>query len=404
MLILFDRKVFMISIKEARNWVLDKSFVLDEMTVPTDLSVGYVLAQDVMAPMDMPSFRNSAMDGYAMLKSDLDAGLRRFMVAGEIQAGSTESHRISSGEAYRIFTGALLPENADLVIIQENTNRGEEEVEVKLYENNEKENVREIGEQTRRGELLLGAGHEINPASVGLLASFGISSVMVIRQPRIGILTTGNELRQFGQDLRPGEIYESNSYSLKAALHSKAFNEIEALTVSDEKEKTIRDIKALLDRCDVVISSGGISVGKYDYVRDAMEQNGVEEVFYKINQKPGKPMFFGVRNEKLVFALPGNPASLLVCFYEYVLPSLRKLMGKEHELRTVSCQLESDWHYKGSRPEFLRGRMKGEKVSVLEGQSSFMLKSFADANCLIYIHGEKRALPAGTEVEVHPIF
>lgn len=394
----------MISIEEAKRWVQDKTFELDDVWMSTDQSIGFVLSQRMLAPMSMPSFRNSAMDGYALMRKDLDQGLRKFSVVGEIQAGSVDETLLHSGEAYRIFTGALLPENADVVIMQENTNRGETEVEINVYESQSGSNIREIGEQTRSGDVLLEKGHVINPASVGLLASFGISGLSAIRKPRVGILTTGNELKHFGQELKAGEIYESNSFSLRAALQQIGITEIEELTVLDNEEQTIRDVGKLLEKCDLLISSGGISVGKYDFVKSALEKNDVEEVFYKIDQKPGKPMFFGVRAEKLIFALPGNPASLLVCFYEYVLPALNKLMGKSFDQNAIIKELDVDIEFKGSRPEFLRGRIQGRSVKILEGQSSFMLKSFAEADCLVYIHGEKRMLPAGSEVEVHPIF
>jgi molybdopterin molybdotransferase len=394
----------MITIEEAKRWVQDKTFELEDTWISTDQSVGYVLSQTLLAPMNMPSFRNSAMDGYALMRSDLDNGLRKFSVVGEIQAGSVKETSIESGQAYRIFTGALLPVNADVVVMQENTNRGEKEVEINTYDATAGANIREIGEQTKSGDILLEKGHVLNPASVGLLASFGISGLSVVRKPSVGILTTGNELKQVGQELRAGEIYESNSFSLRAALHQCGITAIEELAVLDNEENTIKDIGRLLENCDLLISSGGISVGKYDFVKSALEKNEVEEVFYKINQKPGKPMYFGVRSEKLIFALPGNPASLLVCFYEYVLPALNKLMGRSFEPYTLRKELDEEIDFKGSRPEFLRGRIAENRVEILEGQRSFMLKSFAEANCLVYIHGEKRKLPKGSEVEVHPIY
>jgi len=317
----------MISIKEAKQWVLDKSFELDEVWISIDQSVGRVLSQEVQATFDLPSFRNSAMDGYAMLRTDLEQGIRKFKVAGEIQAGRSETIILQNAETYRIFTGAVLPKNADMVVIQEKTDLGESEVEVTSYNSRDKSNVRDIGEQIKKSETALPAGHVINPASVGLLASFGIGRVLVYSLPKIGVITTGNELKKLDEELSQGEIFESNSYSLKSALNKSGFSCHLELTVSDDFERTTKEIGSLLNNCDVLIISGGISVGKYDYVKSALEKNGVDEVFYKINQKPGKPMYFGVKSEKLVFALPGNPASLLVCYYEYVLLALNKLKG-----------------------------------------------------------------------------
>ena len=187
-------------------------------------------------------------------------------------------------------------------------------------------------------------------------------------------------------------------------MNLSGFTDHKQLTVTDDIDRTTKEIGTLLAECDVLIISGGISVGKYDFVKEALEKNGVDEVFYKIKQKPGKPMFFGIKSEKLIFALPGNPASLLVCFYEYVLPALNKLIGKSLPPVVLEKTLIKDIKFGGMRPEFYRGSYKDDEVHVLEGQSSFMLKSFAEANCLIYIHGEKRTLLKGEKVEVHPIY
>lgn len=394
----------MISIEEARKWVLDKSFLLDEELIEIDRSVGMVLARDITASIDIPSFRNSAMDGYSVLRSDLETGMRTFKIMGEIQAGRAEKVVLKSGEAYRIFTGAVCPENSDMVVIQEKAKRTGDVVEFIGVSHDGKSNIREIGEQIKKGEIALKAGHVINPASIGLLASFGISEVPVYRKPRISVITTGNELKKAGEDLLHGEIYESNSYSLKAALAQHDFEIYSQKTVVDDQKATSVDIGKLISECDALIISGGISVGDYDFVKKSLEENDVEEVFYKVDQKPGKPMYFGVKGEKLVFALPGNPASLLVCFYEYVLPSLKKRIGLNPNLRIKHVKLKNDFHFSGPRPEFFRGRASEDFVEILTGQSSFMLLSFAEANCLVYIRGEKRIIPSGSPVEVHYLY
>lgn len=396
----------MISIEEARKWTQDKSFPLSEELLPLEDAIGRVLAHDILTDIPQPSFRNSAMDGYAMLRSDLDSGLRTFKVAGEIQAGKSEVIRINQGETWRIFTGAVAPENCDMVVIQEKTDRGSAEVEVKQYDQGDGSNIREVGEQLKKGETALSAGHRINPASIGLLRSLGVSEVVVHRLPRIAVVTTGNELKEPGEELGLGEIFETNSITLKAAMSQHGFHIDTHIKVKDSLENTVEAIGKAIEEHDVLILSGGISVGDYDFVKEGLEKNGIEEVFYKVHQKPGKPMYFGVKAENLVYALPGNPASLLVCFNEYVLPSLRKLRGERGFLQPpmFKLKLKHDHFFKGPRPEFFRGRFKGDEVEVLTGQASFMLKSFAEANCLIYIHGDKRTLEAGSEVEVHPIF
>ncbi len=394
----------MISIEEAKRWIKDKSFVLDEEFISIDQSVDRVLAHDILATMDLPSFRNSAMDGYAVLREDLEKGMRRLEIVGETQAGKTESKNLQSGTAIRVFTGAVVPDNSDMVVIQEKTEENDGWLIILSYSSEEGNNIREIGEQIEEGEPALKTGHKINPASVGLFASFGISEVSVYRIPKVGVITTGNELKKLGENLDLGEIYESNSFSLKSALRQRGYDSYKEISVSDDPEQTRNDIGELLKECDVLIMSGGISVGKYDFVKEALEKNGVDEVFYKVKQKPGKPMYFGVKEEKLVFALPGNPASLLVCFYQYVLTALNILSGRNEELPMLEKRLASDINFSGNRPEFMRAHMNGEMVQVLEGQSSFMLKSFAEANCLIYIHGEKGTVSKGSTVKVFPIY
>lgn len=384
--------------------MLEKCFPPDEEWLELGKCAGRVLARDLSAPANLPGFTNSAMDGYAMMRSDLDGGLRKFRVSGEIQAGATVKQALKQGEAFRIYTGAPLPTGADVVVIQENTDRAMDVVTVTAYTAGGNSNVRQAGEELAKGGLALPSGHRLNPASVGFLASMGCTEVCVRRLPRIALITTGNELKKPGEKITGGEIYESNSFSLKAALSAFGIGQISEAKVGDDLDKTTELVGRMLRQCEVLVLSGGISAGRYDHVREAIDASGVEEVFHKVNQKPGKPMYFGVKDEKLVFALPGNPASLLVCYYEYMLPALRKLCGMKVHHFTAKGVLKEDVNFAGGRPEFIRARMEDSLLEIPGGQRSSMLKSFSESNCLIYLSGEKQVFKKGSTVEVHPIF
>lgn len=394
----------MIEIEEARKRIKSAVYPLNSELCKIEHANSLMLAEDIISPVDLPGFRHSAMDGYAMQRRDLGSGIRKFRIQQEVQAGHTNPMTVESGHAVRIFTGAVVPDNADIVIIQEKTELQKDVVLVTEYSGNEKSNIREKGEQIKKGEIALKSGHQINPATVGFLSSMGITDVRVYRRPRISVLITGNELRIPGEPLELGEIYESNSNMLQAALGDNQFQLLELARVKDTEEATVEQIGELLRSSDVLIISGGISVGKYDFVKRALELNGVTEVFYKINQKPGKPMYFGEKSGKLIFALPGNPASLLVCFYVYVLDALKLLAGRTEIFEFSMFTLSHDHHKKGERPEFARAIYKDARVSILSGQGSNILKSFAEANSLVYLHPGNQTLSKGDMVKVLPIF
>ena len=393
----------MISIQEASRLIRQHSKSLSSTEVLVHNSFGLVLARDVRSPVNLPSFRQSAMDGFALRKADLDQGMREFQIKGEVPAGPYKKINVNSGQAVQIFTGAVVPDDCDTIIIQEVCRVEGNRLVVETYKKGQKTNIRAVGEQVKKGELALEKGHLINPASVGFLASMGLEKLRVVRKPGIALISTGNELRPAGSRLRAGEIHESNSSTLSTALRQHRFFLGEDRQVKDDLEDSISQVAAALEHNDVLIISGGISVGKYDFVREALKKNGVKEVFYKVNQKPGKPLFFGVKGKKLVFALPGNPASLLTCYYIHVLPALQVLSGMEAKAVRLMARLRSSYRHQGPRPVFLKGLLSGDSVKVLEGQASFVMRSFAQANVLVYIHGENRTLTRGEEVEVIPI-
>lgn len=366
-----------------------KRFSLSEAT-------GYVLAEDVMSPIDMPPFRQSAMDGYAVRAHDSEF----YHVKGELQAGDGKDFALQKGEAVRIFTGAPVPNDANAVVIQEKTTIKEKELEVH-DEVSVQSNIRPKGEQIQKGEMALGKGTVLTPAAIGFLTTLGITEVSVYTKPSIGIIATGNELAEAGIELKHGQIYESNSLMLRTALVSSGYTDNEIFKVPDDFNSTRNLLEEVLKSKDVVLITGGISVGDYDFVGKAIKQLEVEQLFYKVKQKPGKPLFFGKKNDTYVFALPGNPAAALSCFYIYVQRCLRRIEGcLNFEPFTVDATSLSEYSSKGDRAQFLKADYQNGKVKILEGQSSSMLHSFAVSNALVYLSADKNKVEKGDIVQL----
>ena len=359
-------------------------------------ATGFVLSEDVYSPINMPPFRQSAMDGYALyLHNDVN-----YTLVGEVKAGDGHHPIIKSGEAVRIFTGSAVPDTANTVIMQEKVTRDGDQLKV-AHTVSVNENIRPLGEQIQKGELALKKGTKLSPAAVGYLTTLGIAEVAVFSKPSIAIITTGDELINVGQPLDYGKIYESNSWMLQSALQSLNYNRITLKKVKDDYASTVTAIKKALSENDVVLISGGISVGDYDFVGKALAELEVEEVFYKVKQKPGKPLFFGKKDNTAVFALPGNPASALSCFYIYVYPTLQRLSGeKDFSLNRMIVKSASKYFKKGDRAQFLKAYLKNGKASILEGQSSAMLHTFALANVLVYMPEDVNNILIGDPVEV----
>ena len=269
-----------------------------------------VLAKDVLSPLQMPPFPQSAMDGYAVNYSD---SISVYNNIGEIAAGDNSNVNLEPGEAIRIFTGAMVPPSANMVIRQEDVDHMEGALVFNAIPDMGA-NIRPEGEQIKAEELALPKGTRLNSAAIGFLAGLGITDVEVYKLPRVAVVSTGNELVEPGTRLKPGEIYESNGQMLAAVLNRFGWPDVQCHYIKDSYERTVVKVKDLIDSYDLVIFSGGISVGDYDFVGKALKDNGVEQLFYKIRQKPGKPIFYGKYQKNSVFALPGNPAACLTCF------------------------------------------------------------------------------------------
>lgn len=387
----------MITVEKALELINNSIKKTDTITtIPISKALGYVLAKDILSPINMPPFRQSAMDGYALGSTEEE----KFDLIGEVKAGDDTDPNLEPGKAIRIFTGAPVPSGAKAVIMQEKVEIQDNQVILQeaVLPN---ANIRPLGEQIKKEGIALPEGTTITAASIGYLASLGITHVNVYQKPSIAIIATGNELVPPGQTLKYGQVYESNSIMLSTALTKVGFADISYFKVEDEYDITLSLLENTISHYDAVLISGGISVGDYDFVGKALRALDVDEIFYKVKQKPGKPLYFAKKQGTTIFALPGNPASSLSCFYIYVLPALLKISGyKDYSLKRTTAISNLKYVKKGQRAEFLKAYTEDDKVTILDGQASSMLRSFALANALVYLQEDVTEVNIGDTVQV----
>jgi molybdopterin molybdotransferase len=387
----------MISVQEAFSILQANLPVLPQIEYSLFQARKHILAQSLTSPINMPPFRQSAMDGYALcLHNDL-----QYEIISEVKAGDSHRVELLPGQAVKIFTGAAVPDSAQAMIqIEKVTAKGTQLLvdELVLPETN----VRPIGEQISAGDLALEKGTLLNAASIGFLAGLGFTKVCVYQKPKIGIVITGNELSKPGTPLEYGKVYESNGIMLQSALIDNHYDAVTLYEVNDDFENTKNKLHEALTNNDVVLVSGGISVGDYDFVARALKELEVETLFYKVNQKPGKPLFAGKLKNKIVFALPGNPAACLTCFYVYVLPTLAILSGAEANYQqAVLFSIAHDYEVRNTRSQFLKANITNGEAEILTHQNSSMLNSFSVANGLVYVPDGNYELKKGDKVEVY---
>lgn len=390
----------MISVQEAKKLISENTFSLEPVFLSLKDAAGLILADDVYAKLDIPAFPQSSMDGYAFSFEGWKQN-KNLKITGEVAAGSNETSQLAPENAVRIFTGAAVPAGADTVIMQE---KGQvENGELKIEDESLKEgnSVRPKGSEIRAGALALEKENILSPAAIGFLAGIGITEVNAYPNPSISIIITGNELQQPGKPLQHGQVYESNSFALKAVLRQLRIENIQVLQATDKPQIVIDTLKKALNQSDVVLLTGGISVGDYDFVLQAATACGVQKLFHKIKQRPGKPLYFGKKENKLVFGLPGNPSSVLTCFYQYVIPALEKLSKRKIDLQTIKAPLAKAFQKNTGLTHFLKGFYNGKIAAPLDAQESYRLSSFAKANCLIQIDEDVSSLNEGELVDVY---
>ncbi len=388
----------MIHVQRAHDLIAERINPLEPVSVPLSDATGLVLAEDVFSNYDIPAYPQSSMDGYAFA---FEEGKLTYVLDGEMAAGSNQQFQLKPGAAIRIFTGAAVPQNADTVLMQEKSAVQEGYLQVTDLQIKKGDNVRQVGSEIQKGAKALSQGHSLNAASIGFLAGMGISSVKVYPKPRVAIIVTGNELQVPGKPLEYGQVYDSNSLTLKACFSQLHINDVDIFSCGDDMFQLQSILEKALQTADLILMTGGVSVGDYDFTLDAFESCGVKQVFHKIKQKPGKPMLFGTKDERAVFGLPGNPASVLTCFYEYVIPAIGRMMHSPKSIESKQVPLEHDHQKPAGLTHFLKGLYNGQTVSLKTGQESYKLSSFASANCLAVFPEGETIFSKGQLIDIH---
>ncbi len=380
--------------------------VEDRELVSLHAALHRTLAEDVVSPLNVPPHDYSAMDGYAARSADLENGAAKLVLIGSSFAGRPFAGQVAAGECVRIMTGALIPAGCDCVIMQEHAHAAGEIVET-AGEGRPGQNIRRAGEDMRAGEMVVARGQQILPAIMGLLASLGFSEIPVFRKLKVAIFSTGDELQQPGAPLAAGQIFDSNRYTLSGLLQELAVEVIDLGNVRDDPERLKATLLEAAVKADAIITSGGVSVGEADYVRQLLAEIG-EVVFWKIAMKPGKPLAYGKIGDSHFFGLPGNPVAVMVTFQQFVRDALHILMGRSIiPALTLKAECADPIRKSPGRAEFQRGILSRDEqgnliVHSTGNQGSGILSSMSKANCFIVLALEQGNVEAGSRVDVQP--
>lgn len=378
----------MLSYQEALSTIRQHAKPLGKISVCLSRALGRVLAEPIKAKMPFPHFDNAAVDGFAIREDAKNQ--KKFKFMGEIPAGHTRKLFLNPGEAMAIFTGAPTPQGTQAVVMQEYAERMNGSVILQESVEDFK-NIRMCGEDFKTGDPLISKGTRLEPQHLALLAALGHSKVQIVRPSKVAVLATGSEIIRSGKKLQRGQIYDSNTPLLEALLKKSGVHPVLFSKVGDSLKGIRQAIRKGLQQ-DVLIICGGVSVGKYDFVKEALRQEGVREIFWKVDIKPGKPVFFGKKGKTLVFGLPGNPVSVYVTFEEFVKPALLKMMGKKNQSNGVEGKMTKEYQ-NGARPHFIRVQCvkqeDGYRVTPLKGQGSHQIGTLAKANGILKVeaHG-----------------
>ncbi|WP_094604358.1 Molybdopterin molybdenumtransferase [Sporomusa silvacetica DSM 10669] len=395
-----------ISLEEAQTLLLDLVEPAKECLVPLTRAVGRVLSQDIWSDINLPPFDKSPLDGYALQANDtIEVSSSHPVILDvieEVRAGYTSLKQVTSGTAIKVLTGAPIPNGADVVIKFEDVNRKGNKLEL-FYPLKSGSNIICAGEDVGQGEIVAKKGTLLNPPLVGLLAAVGVDLVPLFSKLKIGIISTGDELIDPSDDLRSGKIYNSNFYSLSAYCSKLGAEAVSMGIVPDEKDAIVERISKALEDTDLVITTGGVSVGDYDIVPTALDHIGAETIFWKIDMKPGSPAIAAKYKNKLVIGLSGNPAAAFITFDLIVGPIIKRMMGFFQELPPrITATLADDFNKSSGQRRFLRGRLdniNGINYAKLTGkQSNGVLKSMVDCNILIDVPAGSGPLIVGQEV------
>ncbi|MCD6318585.1 molybdopterin molybdotransferase MoeA [Candidatus Aerophobetes bacterium] len=397
----------MISLEKALEIVKREVKVLPSEKVKLLSSLNRVLAEDIYSEFDIPQFNRAAMDGYAVIAQDTTSACLThpvvLKIVDEASAGFKAKSSVSSGKAVRIMTGAILPEGADAVVMFEDTES--EKDEVKIFRSvKQGRNVSFSGEDVKKGEKVLPRGTFIRPAEVGMLASLSKEEVCVVKKPKVAIISTGSELTEPGDALKEGKIYDSNSFALFSQVVSCGGQPERIGIVPDDEKELLLKVKEALS-FDILLLSGGVSMGKYDLVKEVLRKAGVRMLFWKVAVKPGKPTFFGVRNHTLVFGLPGYPVSSMINFENLVKPAIFEMLGrKDYKRFKIRATLKEEIKNTSNRENFIRVKLIEQEGKYLAypapSQKSGVLKSMVWANGIIALPKDVRKVESGKQVLV----
>lgn len=375
--------------------------------LPVRTALGRILATPIISTINVPPYTNSAMDGYALRGADLPgSGTTRLRVIGRSMAGTPFTGQVNAGEVVRIMTGAVMPEGADTVLMQEDVQVDGENI---LLNSGHKagDNVRHTGEDMAIGAVVLEPGKQLLPAELGVLASLGIAEVRVHRRLRVAFFSTGDELKSLGETLEAGQIYDSNRYTLHGMLMRLGVELLDLGVIRDDRAAIRQAFQDAAANADVVITSGGVSVGEADFVKQTLDELGQVD-FWKIAMKPGKPLAFGKLGAAVFFGLPGNPVSVMATFYQFVQPALHAMMGMHTPLSlTVRVPCAVTLKKQAGRLEYQRGILHADAtgrlaVSTSGRQGSHVLSSMSKSNCFIILAADSTGVQAGELVDVQP--
>lgn len=397
----------MISVESALETILKEIRPLGLESTDINSALGRVLGEDIAARGGNPPWDNSAMDGYALRAADVKGASNdkpaKLSVIYDLPAGSVGHAPVGPGQAVRIMTGAPIPEGADAVVMVEKTESGDGFVLIKT-EAKTGENIRRAGEDFKAGDVVVKKGSLIRPAEVSMLATVRVPFVLVHKRPRVAVISTGDELCDINELPPSGKITNSNGYALAALVAASGAVPIQLGIARDSKESLRQKLTAALS-ADCIISSGGVSVGDYDFVKDVLKDMGSSMIFWKVAMKPGKPLAFGVIGGKPAFGLPGNPISSMVAFEQFVRPTLMKMAGRTGLYRqTFSATLTKDIKIKPGRMNFIRAELtlseKGLSVTPLDGQGSGMIMTMVRANSFVIVPQDSSGFKEGETVKV----
>ena len=399
----------LLSVEQGRKRILDAVPVIsDREQLHLRAALNRVLAEQVVSAIDVPPFNNSAMDGYAIRHQDCAGGTAcTLTVTGESFAGHPFNHQIETGQCVRIMTGAVMPDGADTVLMQEHVERDGQQIRFDSSGVHAGQNVRLAGEDTRSGNKVLEPGKVLGPAELGLLASVGVGEIHVHRKLRVAFFSTGDELTGIGAPLQAGQIYDSNRYALHGLLENAGVDFYDLGVIRDQRDAVRDAFRHAGAVADLVLTTGGVSVGEADFVTETLEELG-EINFWRMAMKPGKPLAFGKIGNAVFFGLPGNPVSAMVTFYQFVLPALRKMRGESaRDPLLFEARCENPLKKGAGRMEFQRGILRRGSdgnwlVSTTGLQGSHVLNSMSLANCFILLAADSTGAAEGDSVVVQP--